>query len=217
MSFGTKESGDILVIVDAQNDFITGPLGSKAAQEALKKMVEAAAAFDGRCVFLTRDTHTYNKYDPRSASTIEFQKVPPHCKPETAGWCVADALQNEILKRFNQGANSGGMYYVDKSTFAADDKDTGLVASIMMHSSNPDTIYICGLVTDICVISNALMLRSAFPCAKIVCIENACAGMSPEKHEAALSVMESCLIERAYMNVHGELAQTTNQGKGASK
>lgn len=217
MGYGTKESGTVLVIVDAQNDFITGPLGSEAAQEALKKMVEAAAAFDGRCVFLTRDTHTYNKYDPRSASTIEFQKVPPHCKPETAGWCVADVLQNEILRRFNQGANSGGMYYVDKSTFAADDKDTGLVASIMRHSSNPDTIYICGLVTDICVISNALMLRSAFPRARIVCIENACAGMTPETHEAALSVMGNCLIERAYMNGKGELMSTLNNKQETKK
>lgn len=211
MGFGSDKDGDMLVIVDAQNDFITGPLGSEAAQAALKKMVEAAASFEGRCVLLTRDTHKVGGYEMAS---VESRTVPPHCKPETAGWCVADELQEAVQKRYRKGA---GMYYVDKSTFAADGEEDGLVPNIIKHSSGPSVIYICGLVTDICVISNALMLRSAFPSARIVCIENACAGMTAVLHEEALNVMGSCLVERAYMNGKGELMETIKEKKEKRK
>lgn len=187
LAFGSKASCDALVVIDAQNDFITGSLGFTGAQEALRKMVSAVKRWNGHYIIATRDTHddTYGTND-----TIEERRLSvPHCRKDTAGWCIADALHDAWAK----------FAKTDDNRFEVLDKDRFVSFSLLDRIgslTNPDsTIYICGLVTDICVVSNALMLRSRRPKNRIVCISDACAALTEDKHEAALKVMRSCYVD----------------------
>lgn len=174
-------SNKILIVVDCQNDFITGVLGSPEAQAIVEnvkaKIIEYRS--DGHHVYFTRDTH-YSDY----MMTQEGKKLPvPHCLHNTHGWAIVDGLDS---------AHRWETDYINKPTFGYLDWDKRL-------SSNITSIEIVGVCTDICVVSNALILKAAFPEAEITVDASCCAGVTPEKHKAALEVMKSCQI-----NVIGE-------------
>ena len=180
----------ILVIVDMQNDFINGSLGSPEAQAIVPYVCGKIKGLrnDNNEIIITFDTH-YNDY----SNTLEGQKLPvEHCIWGTDGWNLNCEIKN-TMENCLWRANT-----IRKETFGAI-KDLPLnvkkIAISKADSFNDVEVEICGLCTDICVVSNALILRAAFPNMKITCDAKACAGTSIEAHKAALMIMKSCQIE----------------------
>lgn len=169
----------VLVVVDMQKDFVDGSLGSAEALAIVPAAVKKIKEFDGD-IFVTFDTH-FNEY----LETSEGRHLPVrHCIRRTPGWeldrNIASALEGRDYKK------------VEKLTFGSSD----LPRLIMEREGTEDvSIELIGLCTDICVVSNALILKAAFPEAPISVDSACCAGVTPEKHEAALEVMRSCQIE----------------------
>lgn len=179
-------SNKYLIVVDMQNDFIDGSLGTKEAQGIVPKVVERInkAKEEGWEIFCTKDMH-YSNYPV----TQEGQKLPvPHCIYGTEGHNIhPDVLMALVGYPF--------MRYV-KNTFGslnlADDISSFIKNELPAESFA--VIEIVGLCTDICVVSNALILKAYLPEAQIFVNSSCCAGVTPELHEAALKVMESCQI-----------------------
>ena len=167
-----------LICVDMQNDFIDGSLANPAAAAIVSDMAEYIKNFDGQIIF-TRDTHY-----PNYMETQEGRNLPVmHCQYGSEGWEIQDDLFEAVRGRNIEWS------VVDKNSFG----DTyELEDEIDAYS---DEIYLCGTCTDICVISVALNLKARFPEIKMYCIADLCAGLTPEKHAAALEVMRSCQIE----------------------
>lgn len=166
----------VLIIVDMQNDFIDGSLGTKEAQDIVNNVVESIKdKKDDYLVLATQDTH-FDNY----LSTLEGKNLPVmHCIKGTPGWQI-----QEDIKVLIEDKN-----IFEKNTFGSED----LINYLKEYQ--PDEIELLGLCTDICVISNALLLRAAFPNTPISVIEDCCAGVTPEKHQSALNTMESCQIQ----------------------
>lgn len=168
-----------LVVVDMQNDFVTGSLGTKEAQAIVPNVKARVESGEFEEIFYTKDTH-YSNY---LTSTLEGKKLPvEHCIKNTIGWDIIPELQTQ------------GFITEEKDTFGS----LGMLDDFIHYSDFPDVgdeIEICGLCTDICVVSNALLIRAKFPNLKIIVRANCCAGSTPELHEAALKVMESCQID----------------------
>lgn len=168
-----------LVVVDMQNDFVTGSLGTKEAQAIVPNVKARVESGEFEEIFYTKDTH-YSNY---LTSTLEGKKLPvEHCIKNTIGWDIIPELQTQ------------GFITEEKDTFGS----LEMLDDFIHYSDFPDAddeIEICGLCTDICVVSNALLIRAKFPDLKIIVRENCCAGSTPELHEAALKVMESCQID----------------------
>lgn len=163
-----------LIVVDMQNDFIRGSLGSKLAEAIVPNVVEKVKKFEGQIVF-TRDTH-----DADYMQTQEGNKLPvEHCIKDTDGWQICDELKPFVSA------------VVDKITFGSME----LPEILKGYSEEIDEIEICGLCTDICVISNAMILKATYPEAKITVDSNCCAGVSVESHNTALDAMKAVQIE----------------------
>ena len=163
-----------LIVVDMQVDFITGSLGSSMAAAIVPNVVEKVKGFDGKVIF-TRDTH-FEDY----LQTQEGAKLPvPHCVKDTEGWQVCE----ELLPYVNT--------VVDKLTFGSVD----LPQVIKDYDEPIDEIELCGLCTDICVISNAMILKASFPEVPITVDATCCAGVTAESHGTALQAMKSVQIE----------------------
>ena len=186
------------ILVDAQVDFITGALANKFAQAKVPNIVNKIKNWDG-VIIATHDTH-FNKVQVTSGwppmegkpyeETLEGQKLPvPHCIKLTDGWEIEKTILDELQKK-NQD-DKYNFHSVDKYTFGMLD----LPEYIKKLGIEFDEIEIWGFCTDICVISNALILRAAFPNMKITVVKDCCAGVTPELHEAALKVMQSCQID----------------------
>lgn len=177
---------DLLVVVDVQNDFINGVLGSKEAEEAMPRIIEYIREWNGYYIF-TKDRHwgDYYAHDDYYNS-IEGEHFPLHCENGTEGskipqdviWSVRDPNKAKT---------------VNKSTFIPITILNPLIFEMMEMTNNH--IEIIGFATDICVISTALYLRSLLPETPIKVISRCCAGTTPEMHEKALDVMRSCCIE----------------------
>lgn len=179
----------ILVIVDMQNDFITGSLGTQeavVARDFLAQWISKNIKSEDYILF-TKDTH-YEDY----LETNEGKHLPvPHCIFRTNGWEVDDKIIDAVV---SCGATSD---LIDKSTFGTRKASYNLADFIsydLDENEKLDEIIFCGLCTDICVISNALITKAEFPETNISVLAPACAGVTPEKHKAALSVMESFQI-----------------------
>lgn len=169
----------VLVVVDMQNDFVDGALGTKEAVGIVEKVAAKIRNFDGN-IFVTLDTHQDNYME-----TAEGKKLPvPHCIKETDGW-----LLNEKVK----AALSGKDYKtLEKGTFGS----TDLVNEIREIKGNDDIeMEFVGLCTDICVVSNVLLLKAYFPEEKLTVDASCCAGVTPKTHEAALETMKMCQID----------------------
>ena len=170
----------VLIVVDMQNDFITGALGSAEAQTIVPNVVEKVKGFEGD-IYFTRDTH-FDDY----MNTLEGKKLPvPHCINGTEGWSIIKELSDYAYNRTNEVVSKGIM---NKFTFGYKDwRQTFKLDEFEFE--------LCGVCTDICVISNALALRMFYPDSKITVDASCCAGVTPEKHAAALEVMKSCQID----------------------
>ena len=163
-----------LIVVDMQNDFIDGALGSAHAEAILPRVLLKVQGFDGTVIF-TRDTHGEDYL-----KTAEGRKLPvPHCIRGTDGWQIAPCLAPYATT------------VVDKPTFGS----TELPHLLAGYGETIEAIELCGLCTDICVISNAMLLKAAFPEAEITVDGTASAGVTPESHETALAAMRAVQIE----------------------
>ena len=167
----------VLVVVDMQNDFIDGALGTKEAVAIVPHVEEKIRTFDGTVLF-TRDTH-----ETWYLGTQEGKKLPvPHCIRDTEGWQIRSEL--DALRKTKP---------IDKETFGSTDLAGELVA--MNEDEEIESITLVGLCTDICVISNALLVKASLPEVPIIVDAKCCAGVTPESHENALKAMEVCQIE----------------------
>ena len=163
-----------LIVVDMQNDFISGALGSDMAAAIVPYVVEKVKGFDGKIIF-TRDTHFDNYLE-----TQEGQKLPvKHCIRDTWGWEICD----ELLPYAD--------VVIDKETFGSVD----LPAILRDYGDEVESIELCGLCTDICVISNAVILKANFTEAKMTVDSNACAGVTEASHKNALEAMKMVQID----------------------
>ena len=166
---------EILAVIDMQNDFIDGALGTKEAQAIVGKVAEVIKDFDGDVVY-TRDTHTDNYLD-----TQEGRKLPvPHCIKGTKGWEICDtlkALQTENTK------------IIDKPVFGSVE-----LAQYLAAMPEVTRVTLVGLCTDICVIANAMVIRAFLPETEIRVLADACAGVTPESHKNALDAMKMCQV-----------------------
>lgn len=168
-----------LVVVDMQVDFIDGSLGSKEAQAIVSCAAEKIRAFPGQ-IFVTMDTHGTDYLH-----TAEGKKLPvKHCIRNTPGWELNDTIAKALR---------GKAYtLVEKPTFGS----VALPEMIRSAARDEDfTIEMIGLCTDICVVSNALLMKANFPEKQITVDAACCAGVTPEKHRAALETMRSCQID----------------------
>lgn len=168
----------ILIVIDMQNDFIDGALGTPEAVAVVPAVIRKMDAYPSENIYATRDTHPVNYL-----ATQEGKYLPvAHCIKGTDGW----QIRREIAERIRED------HIIDKPTFGS-----VTLAEMMKKLSAQEGIEIelVGLCTDICVISNALLLKAVLPETKISVDPGCCAGVTPEKHKAALETMRSCQIQ----------------------
>ncbi len=169
----------LLVVIDMQNDFITGSLGTKEAQEILPRVVQKVKDFDG-CVFYTQDSHHSDYLKTQEGKLLTTL----HCIYGTNGWEIPNKLEVAIRPKAN--------HKIIKDTFGSE--YLPYTIRKLWRLDGEDEIELCGVCTDICVISNALLLKTFFPEVKISVDASCCAGTTPEAHETALKAMKQCQI-----------------------
>ena len=160
-----------LIVVDMQNDFIDMALGTKEAVAIVPKVKAKIEEYaeNGDEIIFTRDTHSENYLE-----TPEGRKLPvPHCIKGTEGWKIAEGLYVE------------GSKIIDKPNFGWPN----------WKEETLEDVELIGLCTDICVVSNALIIKAQFPEASVKVDASCCAGVTPETHNAALATMKMCQIE----------------------
>lgn len=166
----------LLIVIDMQNDFIHGALGTPEAEAIVRAVKAKLLTYPSDAVYATMDTH-----GPDYLSTQEGRKLPvEHCIRGTEGWQLHPELA-ELL-------TAGHIY--EKPTFASMS-----LANDLAKSTDLEELEIIGLCTDICVVSNALLLKAMLPEVRITVDAACCAGVTPEKHLAALETMRSCQID----------------------
>ena len=162
----------ILLVIDMQKDFIDGSLGTREAAAILPKVLKKMDTFEGK-ILATRDTHGEDYLQ-----TQEGEKLPvPHCIQGTAGW--------EIIEELASYAET----VIDKPSFGS------LELARRVSEAGYREVELIGLCTDICVVSNALLIKAAAPEVRVSVDADCCAGVSPATHEAALLTMETCQVE----------------------
>ena len=168
----------ILLVIDMQNDFINGALGTSEAEAIVGRVAEEIRKYPTENVIATRDTHTENYLN-----TQEGWKLPVvHCVRGTPGW----ELHPEIAAALK------GAAVIDKPTFGSKE----LAEKLSLLSEQDDLeVTLAGLCTDICVVSNALLIKAFLPETPVRVIADCCAGVTPESHQAALDTMRMCQIE----------------------
>ena len=177
----------VLVVVDMQNDFIDGALGTKEAQAIVPNVVEKIKNFVGR-ILVTFDTHA-NDY----LNSLEGKNLPvKHCIEYTKGWQLREEVK-EILNQKNYVSS------FTKPSFGS--IVLGQYLKDLAEIEPIDSIEIIGLCTDICVISNALILKAFLPEIPITVDASCCAGVTPESHKNALEAMKMCQINVTYEGV----------------
>lgn len=171
---------DVLVVVDMQNDFVSGTLGSAEAREIVPYVVGRVVdgINRGEKVLFTRDTHEDNYLN-----TQEGRKLPmAHCVRGTEGWEIIDQLREYTVER----------QVLDKPAFGS--RELGETLAAMNEQEPVEKITLVGLCTDICVISNAMLLKAFLPETEIVVDAGCCAGVTPKSHKNALEAMKVCQI-----------------------
>jgi nicotinamidase-related amidase len=160
-----------LIVVDMQKDFVNGALGTKEAEAIVENVKNKIKEFqkNGDKIIFTRDTHFDNYLETNEGKHLPIK----HCVKDSEGWQIVDGLE------------VSDAIYIDKPTFGYTEwnkYDLG------------DEIELIGLCTDICVVSNALIIKALYPDANVIVDSNCCAGVTPETHEAALKTMKMCQI-----------------------
>lgn len=171
----------LLIVVDMQNDFVTGSLANPAAEKIIPNIVEKLKIKDYTYLIFTRDTHQKNYLETQEGKNLPVE----HCIEGTKGWEIVSELQE-----FTKNA-----FIIDKPTFGY--KDWKAKLNELFDDENnqpgdfPEEIELCGTVSSICVASNATILKSLYPEMSISVLKDLCADLSPEGHEAAMKVLNS--------------------------
>lgn len=167
----------ILLVIDMQNDFIDGALGTAGALAIVEKVKNKIKDFDGKVIF-TRDTHEENYMETQEGKNLPV----PHCIRGTNGWQIHPEL--DAFRKTD---------VIDKPTFGS--RELAELLEKMHQKEEISEITLIGLCTDICVISNALTIKAFLPEVKVKVDSSCCAGVTPESHENALNAMKMCQIE----------------------
>lgn len=169
----------VLVVVDMQNDFVSGALGTKEAVGIVDKVAAKIESFEGR-IFATLDTHHQDYLD-----TAEGKKLPvPHCLKDSDGWLLNEKIMYALSEK--------NYRTIEKETFGS----IRLAEEIgRILEEREVQVELVGLCTDICVVSNALLLKAYFPEMPVSVDASCCAGVTPGSHEAALETMRMCQID----------------------
>ena len=177
---------NVLVVIDMQHDFVDGSLGSPQAQAIVDNVRQKIASFDGPVIF-TRDTHDTNYLESQEGRHLPVV----HCVKDTIGWQIMESLITAVEKR-----NTIHPYFIiDKPNFGSSELVTRLQG---MNAAEPiESITLVGVCTDVCVVSNAILLKAALPEVPIHVDAQCCAGVTEESHKAALLTMRQCQIEVA--------------------
>lgn len=168
-----------LIVVDMQNDFVTGSLGTDEAKSIVPNVVEKVKNFKGKVIF-TQDTHEKNYLNTQEGKILPVE----HCINKTNGWDIIDPLKEIIDNKEYSVYTKGSFGSIELAEYIKD----------KYNSNEIDSVELIGLCTDICVISNALIIKALSPEIPIYLDSSCCAGVTPDKHEAALKTMESCQI-----------------------
>lgn len=181
------EDNKVLVVVDMQNDFICGSLGSDEAKAIVPNVVKKINEWDGSMIIITMDNH-----DEDYLQTLEGKNLPiEHCIVGKPGVMLDASITAALIKKIASGCT---IKTVRKTTFGS-----YLIATEI--NETPRKIVLVGLCTDICVISNAMLLKAAFPESEILVDPMCCAGSTSELHDKALDVMRSCHIFTDYTDM----------------
>lgn len=172
-------SKEILLVIDMQNDFIDGSLGTEEAKQIVGKVIEIVNTFEkeNKDIYYTKDTHGKNYLE-----TQEGKKLPlEHCIKNTLGWEIPTLILGSYDHQIFEKETFGSKLLFDTLK--------------EKYQDNLDTIMLVGLCTDICVISNAILAKAYFPNVRVVVDASATAGVTKELYQKALDVMKSCQIE----------------------
>ena len=173
----------VLIVVDMQNDFVSGALGTPEARAIEPAVAARIRSFDGE-VFATLDTH-----GPDYLRTQEGKRLPvPHCLAGTAGHALTDGVRAALAERDMDDA----AHLLQKDTFGARELPGRIAAALC---GAPEEVVLAGVCTDICVISNALLVKAFFPEARVAVDAACCAGVTPKSHQTALDAMRACQID----------------------
>ena len=166
----------VLTVIDMQNDFIDGALGTKEAQEIVGNVKAKIGEYrkNGDTVIFTRDTHGENYMDTQEGKNLPV----PHCIKGTEGWEISPLLE------------TGDSLIIDKPTFGSKE-----LSEYLSGVEGLNEVELVGLCTDICVISNAMLIKAFMPEVKVSVDGSCCAGVTPESHSNALGSMKMCQIE----------------------
>lgn len=176
---GMRGNMKYLIVVDMQKDFITGSLGTEEAKAVLPKVIDKVGHYDGQIIF-TKDTHTEDYLNTQEGRNLPVK----HCIQGDEGWFLADELEEAAAK--------GGWKTYQKPAFGSVEFAEALKRE---NESAPITeIELCGLCTDICVISNALLLKAFLPEVPVSVDAACCAGVTPKSHRNALEAMKMCQV-----------------------
>lgn len=175
---GVQALREILIVVDMQNDFVDGALGTEQAQNIVEGVVREIGRYRPEDVIATRDTHGADY-----AGTAEGKKLPiPHCIKGTPGWDICPPV----------AAALGTAAVIDKPSFGS----VALAERVReMNACQPVAVTLVGLCTDICVVSNALLLKAFLPGIPVRVLASCCAGVTPDSHRAALETMKMCQVD----------------------
>lgn len=167
----------VLVVVDMQNDFIDGALGTKEAEQIVSNVVKKIQGFDG-LVLATRDTHGENYLETQEGRNLPVE----HCIRGTKGW----EIRPEIAECIAEAP-------IDKVTFGSAELGEYL-RNYNEEKETVESVTLVGLCTDICVISNAMIVKANLPEVPVIVDASCCAGVTPESHRQALGAMKMCQI-----------------------
>ena len=174
----------ILVIVDMQKDFLTGALGNADCESKVTEVIDVVNSGEYDSVILTRDTHQNNYME-----TQEGRKLPvPHCIEGSDGWLVDSSIVAAVNAKFA----ADKICYLDKPSFGC----IGIKDILdKLGAAAASEISFVGVCTGICVISNVLITKAAFPEVKVSVIERACACVTPDSHKTAIEAMKTCQVD----------------------
>ena len=168
----------LLLVIDMQNDFIDGALGTPEAAAIVDRVVEEIKKYPASDIIATRDTHAENYLE-----TQEGRNLPvPHCIKGTAGWELHPKIASAL----------GGAVILDKPAFGSRELAERLTELARQEELD---ITLVGLCTDICVVSNALLVKAFLPETPVRVLAGCCAGVTPDSHQTALKTMQMCQIQ----------------------
>ena len=166
----------LLLVIDMQNDFIDGALGTKEAEAIVPRVYEKIKSFDG-AVLATRDTHGENYLSTQEGSNLPVK----HCAKGSPGW----EIRREIAELIKSEP-------IDKPSFGS--AELADILKALDKTEKIESVTLIGLCTDICVISNAMIVKAALPEVPVIVDAACCAGVTPESHRTALEAMKPCQI-----------------------